>query len=238
MAVLAFDVDGTIFDSDSIIVDAFAGGIDDFMRRQPGARLDLPAKSDIIAQIGNPAGAIFSALFPGLDPESRSLMERLCTERLSAMVRSGGGRLVDGAAETLAALARDGHRLLVASNGRIEYLRSILETHGLWRLFERPVLCIDRASGRRDKTDIVREYVRLHSSGNGAFVMIGDRGSDMAAARGNGVAFIGCAFGHAGDAEISCARHIARRFGEIPAMVKIIEASFPTPRIMHCGLLE
>ncbi|HNX60143.1 MAG TPA: HAD hydrolase-like protein [Spirochaetota bacterium] len=45
--------------------------------------------------------------------------------------------------------------------------------------------------------------------------MVGDRKSDMVAARENGAYFIGCAFGHAGDDEISGADAIVYNMKEI-----------------------
>jgi phosphoglycolate phosphatase-like HAD superfamily hydrolase len=47
-------------------------------------------------------------------------------------------------------------------------------------------------------------------------IMVGDRASDRAAARENGVPFIGCAFGHAGDEEIAGERWIAPPVFRIP----------------------
>jgi phosphoglycolate phosphatase-like HAD superfamily hydrolase len=55
--------------------------------------------------------------------------------------------------------------------------------------------------------------------------MIGDRKSDIEAARDNGIPFIGCAFGHLGSTEIEHERWVARRFDEIPARIHDIETS-------------
>ena len=72
----------------------------------------------------------------------------------------------------------------------------------------------------KNKTDIIARYRDLHPGRE--LIMIGDRYTDLAAAKENGIPFIGCAFGHAGADEIEGEKYIVDDFRDIPDMIKKI----------------
>ncbi len=54
------------------------------------------------------------------------------------------------------------------------------------------------------------------------FIMIGDRLSDLNAAKANETHFIGCAFGHAGDEEFKGEKYIVHSVNELENAIKQI----------------
>jgi len=64
-------------------------------------------------------------------------------------------------------------------------------------------------------------------------IMVGDRYTDLAAAKENGIPFIGCAFGHTGADEIEGEKYIVENFREIPEMLKKIEDNNRAPQTLR-----
>ncbi len=221
MTYLAFDIDGTIYDCGDIIVDAFHEGIGQFMKEFPHYHLSVPEKESILSLVGMPTDLIFKRLFPGLEDSVYGLIDKHCTASESRLVKKGGGRIFEGVYETLNKLYRENYKLLVASNGRREYIEAILNTHKLIEFIRGPLIVINEKN-IKNKTDIVKYYRDTISSGE-TLIMIGDRSSDRIAADENSIPFIWCSFGHAGGEEIDTP-WIAESFSDIPDLVKKIES--------------
>jgi len=220
MTAIAFDIDGTIFDCGDIVADAFREGARIFGEIR-GLAMSNPSRDEIMGVVGIPTEEIFRRLYPEAGSDGRHELMRLCQKALSDMVRGGGGILFEGVKEVFEKLNQDSYRFFAASNGTLEYITAILETHGLMRYFHQPLIVI--GGGIRNKSDIVRYYIDKVLDGE-PVIMVGDRISDLEAARDNNIPFIACAFGHMGTSEIEGERWIARHFREIPALVKEIEA--------------
>ena len=61
--ILAFDVDGTLFTSESIILDTYIESIQKFIIKS-GKNVTVPTKEKIIEQVGLPVKQIFQNLLP------------------------------------------------------------------------------------------------------------------------------------------------------------------------------
>jgi adenosylhomocysteine nucleosidase len=162
-------------------------------------------------------------LFPALDISKRNELALLCTVNLVEMIREKKGSLISGVEETIKELNKMNYRMLVASNGARAYVEAILETYDLKRYFSQPFLYPEGPI--KNKTDIIGTYIKLNSDRK--LVMIGDRYTDLAAAKENGIPFIGCAFGHAGLDEIEGEKYIVYNFRDIPEMIKKIKDDNP-----------
>jgi len=160
---------------------------------------------------------IFFRLFPDLLYTERMRLMDMCTSSLVRAIRARGGFIFDGVVETVQKLYEDGFHLLVASNGRYEYVMAILETWDLLKYFSEPM--IFPGGDIPDKTALVKRYLQSIPITE-QLIMIGDRFTDRDAVIANGVPFIGCAFGHAGDDELSGASRIVHSFHQIPDAVK------------------
>ena len=209
---IAFDIDGTVFDCGEIIVDVYRRAIPLFAEAT-GVVLDLPSREALLAQMGQNADGFFSGLFPELDSALYPVLDRFCTAELVRDIRKGKGLLYDGVGRVFELAAARGHGVLIASNGQFDYITAILETHGLDGFLGAPVRTLDYVTMTK-KGDILSRY-RSELGISTPLVMVGDRRSDMTAARENGAYFIGCAFGHAGDAEVEGADYIARSYADM-----------------------
>jgi phosphoglycolate phosphatase len=218
---LAFDIDGTIYDAAPIVVDAFSSGIMRSSVMLGKTDMKPPEKDTILSLVGSPAEEIFSTFFPGLSPDELRVVGNACNDSFIDIISNGGGRLMEGAYEVLRDFHRDGYIILTASNGRREYVESILETNGIGIFFNSSLHFVE--GDITDKRYILPLY-KERLLPNDILIMIGDRESDRAAAYQNNVPFIGCAFGHAGDTEIQGERWIVHSFREIPQAVHEIEA--------------
>ena len=219
---LAFDIDGTIYDAAPIVVDAFRNGI--IRSGEALGRKDIlpPEREAIINLLGTPTDEIFDTFFPRLSREERGVVNDACNDSFVDLISCGGGRLMDGAYDVLENLHRGGYVILPASNGRKEYVTTILKSCKIEKFFGAPMHFVE--DGIRDKSEILPLY-KKRLLPRDILIMIGDREADRIAASINNVPFIGCAFGHAGDNEIRGERWIAFSFSEIPRLVNEIESS-------------
>ncbi len=216
---LAFDIDGTIYDAGDILEESFRRGIETFINSGEDDSIRIPSREEITATLGYPLGEIFMILFPALEFHKRNELAVLCTVNLVGLIKEKKGNLIDGVAETIKALDSMKYNMLVASNGARAYVEAILETYGLKRYFSEPFIYPE--GNIKNKTDIIGRYIELNPGKE--LIMIGDRYTDLAAARENGIKFIGCAFGHAGADEIEGEKYIVNDFREIPEILKKIE---------------
>lgn len=215
---LAFDIDGTIFDAGEILLTAIEQGSDKLKALRPDVNISTPTMRQITATLGYPLPEIFSMLYPELDAEGRRLYAEIWTENLVHLILAREGILIDCADRVMPQLYAEGYTMLVASNGAREYVEAVLAAYDIKKYFSEPFLYA--ADGYGTKSGIVKEYIRALEPGT--FIMIGDRITDLDAARDNSIPFIGCAFGHAGIEEIGGEKYIVHSLDELPGMVKQI----------------
>lgn len=222
MTCLIFDIDGTLFDCGDIVAEAFIEGV--FRAgRVMARRIEAPSKEQILSVIGLPAASIFRTLFPSFSEEEIKTIDYNCTAALAETIKNGGGSLFDGVQSVLKSLYEENYTMLIASNGRIEYIESILNNNGIMKYFKFPIITIDEKINT--KTKIV-EYYRENIAGNDLIIMIGDRESDSDAALENGIPFIGCVFGHGAAEELKDAGWVCRNFNDVYHKIKEVEASY------------
>ena len=220
---LAFDVDGTIYDSESIVVEAFKSGIVDTARSLGRNDIPVPERHAIMGLVGMPTGSIFKTFFPMLNAEELTLLGNSCNAAFVRLIQSGGGNLIAGAYETLSALYEGGYILLPASNGRRAYVESIFESNKIDNFFANAPCYVEDDIYNKG---IILSIYKKRLNDNDLMIMIGDRRADSEAARENGIPFIGCSFGYMGDSEVSREKWVVNSFYEIPAVVKELEGKF------------
>lgn len=213
---LAFDIDGTLFNAGTILKTAIEVGAEKIRTIRPGLDIRLPSMHEITATLGYPLQEIFLMLFPELDEDARGIYAGIWTENLVKLILSRKGELITGADHVIPELYASGYTILAASNGARDYVEAVLEAYDLKRYFSGPFLYVEDGYG--DKSGIIREYIRLFEPGT--FIMIGDRVTDLDAARDNSIPFIGCAFGHAGIKEIGGEKYIVHGLREIPGILR------------------
>lgn len=209
-------MDGTLYDCSGAIEEAYARAAD-FLSKESGKEVPAPTIDMIRSVLGNTMDNFFMPLFPSMGREWLKRIDEVCTRELMINVRAGKGELYPGVYDLFVRLKHNNWGILIASNGQREYLDAIIETYDLGQLIAHEPVTVNYTS-IKSKGDILAEYIRLFDMKK-RLVMVGDRKSDMVAARENGAYFIGCAFGHAGDDEIAGADAIVYGMDEIEAVI-------------------
>ena len=191
---IIFDMDGTLFSSEDMIVPTYERGILSFNERNPDQPQTIPGQDELISLLGYPINHIYSALFPDLSAEKRKEIRALILARLLEAIRNREGKLYPGVEKTLHSLYQRSHRLYIASNGQSQYLETILKTYDLTNLFH-PIITLNYQD-IQDKGDILLSYEKLYQFDSSTAIMVGDRDSDWDASRKLGCRFIACHYGH------------------------------------------
>lgn len=211
--VVAFDLDGTLYSSEAILGPAYADAVAS-ANAEWNTAYRVPLTNEIVALVGRPVREIMRLLYPEMPAAHIEAFSTRTLDQLVGRIRNRGGHIFEGVPEMLSALADRGHRLVLVSNCRRSYLEAILETHSLTSLFESAVCNEDDPV--LGKPGLLARDLRGRRG-----VMVGDRASDGEAARQVGIPWIGCRYGHAGDAtaELEGADAIADRVEQIPDLV-------------------
>ncbi|TGJ98642.1 HAD family hydrolase [Leptospira langatensis] len=196
---LAFDVDGTLFSSEGIILETYAEAIRRFSL-DSGIPIEVPNRERIMLEIGKPVKTIFLNLVPQLKESERDKISDSVLNLLVSKILQGEGEFYPKVTETVTSLKNKGYQILAASNGRRPYVETILKVSNILQLFD-PVVVLDNVE-IKTKPDIVAKYLQDYSLAPDEILMIGDRSSDHEAARKNGTPFAFCAYGHAPAGEI------------------------------------
>ncbi len=204
MSILIFDLDGTLIDTSKIVISAFIKAIRHF------PDVTLPAEKTMLGTFGQPDYKIWEVLMPNCSDEERREADELSGKYIQeglieSVVLMGGSRSV------LEHLQKLGHTLTIASNCGIDYLNSVLDSQGIRDYFNHP-LCLESVSGQ-NKADILAEHIRFF--GSSGCVMIGDRYTDIEAAKYHDIPAIGCDFGFGNTHELQGASQIIHHLSEL-----------------------
>jgi phosphoglycolate phosphatase len=213
--LVAFDLDGVLYSSEPFLGEAYREAIENVNAKRPGSFARVPATREILDHVGWTIAQIFARVFPAAAPEALRLLHAETLTVICDHVARGDGILYADVRETLQALRARGYQLAVASNGRTQYVETVLATYALSELFI-PRVTADMVG---DKTSVLRFYPYRLGIPPASEVMIGDRASDVEAAQAVGCRFIGCDYGHGYRHEIEHAGPLVSRFADLPSIV-------------------
>ncbi|MFD4706020.1 HAD hydrolase-like protein [Gottfriedia sp. NPDC058432] len=185
---LIFDMDGTLFQTDKIL----ELSLDDTFNNLRSLNLwDKETPIDKYREImGVPLPKVWEALLPNHSKEVREQTDAFFLTRLIENIRNGNGALYPNVIEVFDYLKTNKYSIYIASNGLIEYLDSIVKYYNLdnWVSETFSIQQIETL----DKGDLVKTIISKYDIKAGA--VIGDRLSDINAAKDNGLIAIGCKF--------------------------------------------
>jgi phosphoglycolate phosphatase len=213
--LLAFDLDGVLYSSEPFLGDAYREAIAHVNQRRPGSFARVPTTREVLDHVGWPLPVIFERLFPTAHDEAIALLHVESLTAICAHVAAGEGILYPGVAETLPLLREAGFVLAVASNGRRLYLETVLATYAIAEHFVE-LISADEAG---DKPSLLGRYLTQLGADPQHTVMIGDRASDVEAARKNRTRFVGCDYGHGYRDEIAAAGPVVSSFAQLPEVI-------------------
>lgn len=206
---LIFDMDGTLFQTNKILKISLEDTFEN-LRSQNRWSKETPLKK-YQEIMGVPLPIVWETLLPHATDEWRESANEFFHERLIANINAGKGALYPNTKELFHFLKSNGHSLFIASNGQTKYLKAIVSYYGLDQ-WVNDTYSIQQIHTQH-KTDLVTEIIKLHGIKDG--MVIGDRLSDIQAAKQNDLHSIGCRFDFSQENELAQADFIIDDLMEI-----------------------
>ncbi|KUO95125.1 HAD family hydrolase [Ferroacidibacillus organovorans] len=207
-----FDMDGTLFQTEVLAVQAFRRTFDGLWLR---GVMPVPAVNDetIVGTFGRVHEEIWEVLYGrSLTKDELEVADALLLEEELDLLEKGQGKLYDCVESTLETLTKEGAICAVASNGQQRYIEGIAKHFGIVHHFKAGLLS---AGGMRvsKKADLVGMLLRdvVHERA----VMVGDRLSDIEAGNAHGIHTVACRYGFGTIEEWRLADDQIHRFDEI-----------------------
>ncbi|WP_285399145.1 HAD hydrolase-like protein [Lysinibacillus sp. fls2-241-R2A-57] len=205
---IIFDMDGTLFQTNLILEPALSATFD-VLRAKGLWQGDTPIET-YREIMGVPLPVVWETLCPMHTVEIREESNALFHVKLIEQIRNRKGALYPNAEQTLATLVENYH-LFIASNGQVEYLQAIVETYQLQRFIKGTYSIQAVSSGH--KSDLVKKVIEENDILGGA--VVGDRSSDIQAARDNQLLSVGVRFDFAQETELQNADIVIDNLNEL-----------------------
>ena len=211
MRLALFDCDGTLVDSQHVIVAAMQAAF-------AAENLAWPGRERILAVIGLSLGEAFGVLVPGHDGARREMLAAGYKANFHALRQDPAHHepLFEGVRATLERLAARQDVLLGIATGKSQRgVRALLEREGLDKHFVTIQTADDAPS--KPHPGMVMQAMAAAGAGPRETVMIGDTSYDMMMARAAGASALGVGWGYHPQSALMAAgaQAIANRFSDI-----------------------
>ncbi len=216
-----WDIDGTVFSSCDILVSTYREAIEQ-LNQKYAIQLPVPTLASILSCVGQVPATIFRTLFPDWTHLNQIQQKELSDSILDLLVckiTAGEGEHYPFVNEVFASLHQRGHVFFAASNGRLPYVKAILQKNQTIQYFFEISGVGEKKTDFKDKTELLLTTLKKYQIATDDAVMIGDRESDGLAARQAQVAFIACEYGHGTPVEWEGAIH---RITDIKELLPLI----------------
>lgn len=191
--LLIFDMDGTLYKTECVSVDASLRGIKR-VYEENGINLPLPTPAHIMSHIGKRTEDYYKSLLPESVRHLFGKAHKYTQDNEVEALNAGKGVVYDGVMETLSELKRRGYKLAVASNSDPRYFNAVLDSTGIGKFLDRR-MCIGMLNApAKNKAPMLKKIVAELSVKNA--VMVGDRIDDVVGAKDAGMDCIGCFYGY------------------------------------------
>lgn len=211
---LVFDYDGTIHDTMKIYEPAFRKCYEGLVRGGylPNEPID---PSRIAGWLGMNVKEMWQDLAPELSEEMQSRGAKEIGDEMRRLVESHQARWYDGAEETLSVLKENGFSMIILSNCQTSYGKAHWKEFQMERWFLQWFDC--ESFNYSPKSEIMKEIQKRYP---GDLVMIGDRYSDLDAAKSVGCSFVGCSYGYGAPRELVDAGYLIHDIRELPPVLR------------------
>ncbi|PIH61391.1 nucleosidase [Paenibacillus sp. LK1] len=216
MLSLIFDMDGTLFQTDRILETSLH---DTFNHLRSKGLWEQNTPIEKYREImGVPLPVVWENLLPGYSDQIRQQANEWFHEKLIANIDAGHGALYPYVEEFLHYCKEKSIPIYIASNGQIEYLNAIVNYYHL-NEWVKETFSIQQISSQ-NKSDLVRSIVEKYKIIHG--MVIGDRLSDIKAAKDNKLISIGCNFDFAQADELAQADRVIDSIEELKAIIGVL----------------
>lgn len=207
-----FDMDGTLFQTNLILEPALEATFDHL--RESGLWQGTTPLEQYRAIMGVPLDVVWETLCPQHPNHQQQQSNVYFQQALIEQIEQGHGALYERVEETLQHVATQ-FPLYVASNGQVPYLQAIMKHYDLYRWIK-AVYSIDLVPSG-NKSELVGNVLKEHEITSG--FVVGDRASDIKAAKDNGLTSIGVHFDFAQESELQHADYVVDRFELIQEII-------------------
>lgn len=192
-----FDMDGTLFQTNKVLEISLEKTFD-YLRNTNKWNQDTPIDK-YRAIMGVPLSVVWENLLPSHSLKDRGIANNIFHNELFVHIKDGKGALYPHVEEILEYLKQRNYSIYIASNGQVEYLQAIVDYYHLdkWVMETYSIQQIQT----EEKADLVSTILKKYTIQEGA--VVGDRISDINAAKKNGLTAIGCNFDFAKPTELS-----------------------------------
>ncbi|EJR55034.1 hypothetical protein IIM_01974 [Bacillus cereus VD107] len=222
LQALIFDMDGTLFQTDKIL----ELSLDDTFNHLRSLQLwDAETPIDKYREImGVPLPKVWKALLPHHTNEVRKQTDAYFLERLIENIKSGKGALYPNVKEVFSFIKENNCSIYIASNGLTEYLQAIVSYYDLDQ-WVTETLSIEQIQSL-NKGDLVKNILKKYDIKEAA--VVGDRLSDINAAKDNGLIAIGCNFDFAQEDELAHADLVIDDLMELKGILPELKNTYIT----------
>ncbi|QHE51610.1 HAD hydrolase-like protein [Pontibacillus sp. HMF3514] len=212
---IIFDMDGTLFQTDKILELSLEDTFN-HLRSQNlwGTETPIEKYREIM---GVPLPKVWEALLPNHSIEVWEQTDAYFLERLIENIKRGKGALYPNVKEVFSYLVKNGYSIYIASNGLKEYLEAIVSYYKLdqWVTETFSIQQIESLHKSELVKRILENYQVTHAA------VVGDRLSDVKAAKDNGLVSIGCNFDFARENELAQADMVIDDLSELETILPI-----------------
>lgn len=216
MLSLIFDMDGTLFQTDRILETSLHDTFN-YLRSKGLWERNTPIEK-YREIMGVPLPIVWENLLPGYSDQIRQQANEWFHEKLIANIEAGHGALYPYVEEFFQYCKEKNLPIYIASNGQIEYLAAIVNYYHLDE-WVTETFSIQQISSQ-NKSDLVRSIVEKYKITNG--MVIGDRLSDIKAAKDNDLMSIGCNFDFAQADELAQADRVIDSIEELKTLIGLL----------------
>jgi adenosylhomocysteine nucleosidase len=209
---IIFDMDGTLFQTNKILELSLE---ETFRYLRTESLWNGPAPIEKYREImGVPLPVVWETLMPSHPDDVRQKANELFLEKLIENIKQGKGALYPNVVKVLASLKESGFQLYIASNGLEKYLTAIVDQYHLNRWVTET--CSIEQVASLNKSELVGMIMKKYGVNEGA--VVGDRLSDIHAAKDNGLTAIGCRFDFAQEKELEHADIVINGLEELESI--------------------
>ncbi|QWH12461.1 HAD family hydrolase [Bacillus mycoides] len=217
LQALIFDMDGTLFQTDKILELSLDDTFDHLRSLQLwNAVTPIDKYREIM---GVPLPKVWEALLPNHSNEVREQTDAYFLERLIENIKSGKGALYPNVKEVFNYLKENDCSIYIASNGLTEYLQAIVSYYDLEQ-WVTETFSIEQIQSLNKS--ILKKYDIKEAA------VVGDRLSDINAAKDNGLIAIGCNFDFAQEEELAHADLVINDLMELKGILPELKNSYTT----------
>ncbi|EOO76249.1 hypothetical protein IIC_01564 [Bacillus cereus VD021] len=222
LQALIFDMDGTLFQTDKILELSLDDTFDHLRSLQLWNTITPIDKYREI--MGVPLPKVWEALLPNHSNEVREQTDAYFLERLIENIKNGNGALYPNVKGIFSFIKENNCSIYIASNGLTEYLQAIVSYYGLDQ-WVTEIFSIEQIHSL-NKGDLVKCILKKYDIKEAA--VVGDRLSDINAAKDNGLIAIGCNFDFAQEDELAHADLVIDDLMELKGILPELKNTYIT----------